>query len=442
MRGQVFTPPAVVELMVEKLFRHRWPKPDDRILDPGCGAGAFVRGILHWCEQRDIEPPYIVGLDSDPRLIEEGRRVIGEHVKITLTGADFLLGDFGTFDFIIGNPPYVRLERLSEPERALYRRKFGTAFNRFDLYILFFEKALRSLAPGGRLVFITPEKYEYTVTGKPLRMLMAEHHVEEIHHIDEAAFEGLITYPTITTINRDGKGVTRIIHRDGSSITPELPTDGSPWISTIKGWSERAQGEVTLRDICVRISCGVATGADGIFIMPEHRLPGALRAYAYPTVSGRQLTHDGIQISDEMLIPYDRSGALLPEQKLGPLKRYLSRHRDRLASRHCVITGRRQWYAFHENPPMADILRPKILCKDIAKEPWFWADDRGEIVPRHSVYYIVPTNPSVLSRLLEYLNGQEAREWLLAHCQRAANGFIRLQSGALKELPVPGFNQK
>jgi len=63
-------------------------------------------------------------------------------------------------------------------------------------------------------------------------------------------------------------------------------------------------------------------------------------------------------------------------------------------------------------------------------------------VPRHSVYYIVPRDPKVLAGLLTCLNSKEARQWLLAHCQRAANGFIRLQSGALKELPVPEFSGK
>lgn len=442
MRGQIFTPPAIVDLMVEKLFRHRWPTSDDLVLDPGCGTGAFIEGILRWCHDRDIEPPYVMGLDSDGKFIEQARRAIGSDGKVTLISADFLLGDFGIFDFIIGNPPYVRLERLSEPERALYRRKFTTAFNRFDLYILFFEKALYSLAPGGRLVFITPEKYEYTMTGRVLRQLMAEHHVEEIHHIDEGAFQTLITYPTISTINRSGAGATTIIRRDGSSITADLPGDGSPWLSTIEGWSQEAKRDFTLKDICLRISCGVATGADGIFVMPKDRVPKSLEAYAYPTVSGKQLTSRGFQVSDVILSPYDTSGGLLPEEKLRAFKRYFSRYRDKLISRHCVTRGRRRWYAFHENPPMPEILRPKILCKDIAKEPRFWADDKGEIVPRHSVYYIVPVVPTVLPRLLEYLNGKEARKWLLAHCQRAANGFIRLQSSVLKDLPIPGFDNK
>lgn len=428
--------------MVEKLFTDRWPSPRDRVLDPGCGTGAFIEAILQWCRERAIAPPSITGLDSDLTLIHQARRQIGDHATITLTDADFLVGDFDTFDFIIGNPPYVRLERLSRDERAFYRTNFRSAFNRFDLYMLFFEKALGSLAAHGRLVFITPEKFEYTLTATPLRRIMAQYHVEEIHHLDEDAFEGLVTYPTITTINVNRKGPARVIHRDGSSTTVHLPSDGSPWISAINGWTQRIQAELTLKDICLRISCGVATGADRTFVIPKDTVPDALQTYAHPAVSGRDLTPRGVQVSDAMLIPYDTFGALLPEKKLAPLKRHLSPYKDDLLSRHCVTSGRRQWYAFHENPPMTDMLRPKILCKDIAKEPRFWADEEGLIVPRHSVYYIVPANPQVLPELLEYLNTEEAAAWLLAHCQRAANGFIRLQSRALKRLPIPQFEDK
>lgn len=98
---------------------------------------------------------------------------------------------------------------------------------------------------------------------------------------------------------------------------------------------------------------------------------------------------------------------------------------------------RKPWYAYHETPPLAHIRRPKILCKDITATPFFIADPEGRIVPRHSAYYIVPADPSCLDDLVQYLNSAPARDWLRLHCQRAANGFLRVQSHALKRLPVP-----
>ena len=43
----------------------------------------------------------------------------------------------------------------------------------------------------------------------------------------------------------------------------------------------------------------------------------------------------------------------------------------------------------------------------------------------------------LLPELCEYLNSPEVAKWLMAHCQRAANGFLRLQSHVLKALPLP-----
>jgi adenine-specific DNA-methyltransferase len=436
MKGQVSTPSNIVDLMVEKLFERRNPKSCDTILEPGCGSGAFIKGIIDWCERRSVEVPNIVGVEDDPRLIEQARRSIGDREKIVLRRGNFLLEDLGSFDFTIGNPPYVRIEELAEPERQEYRRRYDTAVNRFDLYILFFEKALKSLKPFGRLVFITPEKYEYTLTTKALRKLMVKYHVEEIHHIREDAFKHFVTYPTITTINRESGELTRILHRDGTSSIVKLPEDGSRWISTIKGENELDASEITLGDICVRISCGVATGKDHVFVMPKNEIPEALKSYAHPTVSGRELTARGLETSSSMIIPYDESG-LLPEDRLEKFMNWFSEYKNTLGSRSCVKKGNRKWYAFHENPPMTDILRPKILCKDIGKEPKFWFDKDGVIVPRHSVYYIVPKNSVRLADLLDYLNSEPVRKWFIANCQRAANDFVRLQSSVLKKLPVP-----
>ena len=172
---------------------------------------------------------------------------------------------------------------------------------------------------------------------------------------------------------------------------------------------------------------------------PRDEIAEGLLPFAYPTVSGRQLTTytEGGPLSDVMLIPYDRDGTLMPFENLGPLGDLINTNEIQLRARTCV--RRKPWYSFHENPPLPDILRPKILCKDIAKEPHFVIDATGEIVPRHSVYYIVPHDPTILEPLRDYLNSDLVREWLEAHCQRAANNFLRVQSHILKNVPIGPF---
>ena len=48
--------------------------------------------------------------------------------------------DDGQFECVVGNPPYVPIERLDGDEKRRYRAEFATAIERFDLYLLFFER--------------------------------------------------------------------------------------------------------------------------------------------------------------------------------------------------------------------------------------------------------------------------------------------------------------
>ncbi len=169
MKGFVPTPTETVDGMVELLFRERPPGSHDRVLDPGCGAGAFIEGIIRWCATRDLPVPRVTGVESDPRHVTVLRCKFDGHPAVEIRHADYLLSEPGEYDFIGGNPPYVAITGLSQAEKQHYRAGFATARGRFDLYMLFFEQALAGLAPGGRLVFITPEKYLYVDSAGPLR---------------------------------------------------------------------------------------------------------------------------------------------------------------------------------------------------------------------------------------------------------------------------------
>lgn len=438
MKGFVPTPVPVVDMMVEKLFHERTPTPGSILLDPGCGTGAFIEGVLRWSARTGSRAPHIVGVDSDPSLLAKARERVGTSDRVVLLEGDFLEGQAGAFDYIIGNPPYVSITGLSDVERARYRQRFSTASGRFDLYTLFFEQAIKLLKPDGRLVFITPEKFTYVQSTSRLRRYLAEVGVSELSLMPEDTFGGLVTYPAVTVLDASRASTeTRLTLRQGGVRLVRLPTDGGSWLPLFADPVHSDATHVLLDAFC-RISCGVATGADQVFVHRDAELPPSLRQFAYPTISGRELDWPSpLAPTKSMLVPYSRSGALIPESDLGALGEYLRQddRSHRLRARTC--TSRKPWYAFHENPPLTDILRPKILCKDIATHPRFFEDRTGSIVPRHSVYYLVPHEPERLSALCTYLNSEPVAEFLQVHCQRASNGFIRLQSHILKRVPVP-----
>lgn len=438
MKGFVPTPSAVVDLMIEKLFDGRSPTSKSRVLDPGSGRGAFVEGIIRWCAQRRIAAPKIVGIESDPAHVAYLRQRFSDVESVEIRHADFLLTSTERFDYVIGNPPYVSITSLSEDERKEYRTRYRTARGRFDLYLLFFEQALRSMEADGRLVFITPEKFLYVETASPLRALLNRQSVEELHFVDEETFSGLVTYPLITTVAATHTTApTSIIDRDGGVRTIPQVAVSSSWMPFVRDADASSDG-LCLEDVCIRISCGVATGADSAFVVTDTALTTGLRAFAFPTLAGRDIGSSDLPRSHRsLLIPYDRDGRLLPESELGELGEFLSEpsRKDQLLARTCVTS--KPWYSFHETPPLRDILHPKILCKDIGEKPLFVIDVDGSLVPRHSIYYIVPTRAEGIGELAEYLNSEAAADWLRDHCQRAAKGFLRLQSHVLKRLPLP-----
>src|SRR5262245_41614998 len=159
--------------MVEKLFAHRAPRSDESLLDPGCGTGAFIEGVIRWCRQAGLALPQMVGIESDPSLLEEAKRRVGSVEQVILLNEDFLTPRQRRFDYVIGNPPYVAITGLTVSEREQYRRAYQSAIGRFDLYLLFFEQALRLLRSDGRLVFVTPEKFLYVQSGKLFRNQIA-----------------------------------------------------------------------------------------------------------------------------------------------------------------------------------------------------------------------------------------------------------------------------
>jgi adenine-specific DNA-methyltransferase len=154
MRGFVPTPPEIADHMVHRLFHGRAPTEADNLLDPGCGTGAFVWGVLRWCEKHRAPIPRIVGIESDARRAHQAQKAFNRIDNVQIRHHDFLTGSVEHFDFVIGNPPYVAIYSLSEEEKDLYRALYETARGRFDLYLLFFERALKSLNPDGRMVFI------------------------------------------------------------------------------------------------------------------------------------------------------------------------------------------------------------------------------------------------------------------------------------------------
>jgi len=147
--GQVFTPPKVVEFMLD-LCQNR-----GRMLEPSAGDGAFFNRLQ--ARQSDC-----VGIEIDRRVAPPGARVQDFF--------DYPLSE--QFDSIVGNPPYVRLQDVPAATR---KKLASTLFDgRSNLFLFFIEKCIRHLKPGGELVFIVPREFIKLTAARKLNAWLFE----------------------------------------------------------------------------------------------------------------------------------------------------------------------------------------------------------------------------------------------------------------------------
>ena len=110
--------------------------------------------------------------------VEQGHLPLMSHIPIiqadALVNKNELVED-NSFSYVVGNPPYVRIQRLSgNRSKKYYVQSFDAAVGRFDLYSLFIERGLQLLKPNGKLGYITSNKFMTTNAGKGVRKVISE----------------------------------------------------------------------------------------------------------------------------------------------------------------------------------------------------------------------------------------------------------------------------
>ena len=178
-RGEFFTPHPIVRLAVEMIA----PQPNETVIDPACGSGGFlIQTISHVCHRfSDIEKSayireHIRGIEFNPdvalsamiRLAFEG----GAGTEIICANALLEHEQFNNaFDILLTNPPFGNKGKI-EDQRILKSYLLARRWNRTSNgewevtrnvlagqspEILFIEKCLKLLRPGGRMAIVLPD---------------------------------------------------------------------------------------------------------------------------------------------------------------------------------------------------------------------------------------------------------------------------------------------
>jgi adenine-specific DNA-methyltransferase len=115
---------------------------------------------------------------------------------------EWMFGETEGFDVVIGNPPYVRHETISD-FREQIAHQYETAASRADLFVFFFERAVRLLKSGGVFCYISSNKYFRAAYGANLRRYLTDKTViEQIVDFGDAPVFTAIAYASIFIANR------------------------------------------------------------------------------------------------------------------------------------------------------------------------------------------------------------------------------------------------
>jgi methylase of polypeptide subunit release factors len=188
--GQYYTPPAVVDSLLDSLNLDPRENPDLKICDPACGSGQFLLGVYDHLKARYLESGldresahravlerHLVGFDIDPfaLALTKMNLFLKEHihdpVAFNIHQVDTLKREehelfvqsgasatnAGHFDAVVGNPPWG--SKLTTTEKQGLRGAFRSAESGINSFTLFIERALELVRPGGRIGFLIPDAY-------------------------------------------------------------------------------------------------------------------------------------------------------------------------------------------------------------------------------------------------------------------------------------------
>jgi len=492
--GEVFTRRWVVELILDLVgYKTDCDLGGKVILEPSCGTGAFLLPIVErLLESAKMNGRALAALGPAVRafdLLEANAQVARKSVAQMLEEAgsdeltaselaaqwistgDFLLADsVAGADYVVGNPPYIRLEGVAPKTMERYRRLYPTMRGRSDIYVGFIERGLTLLRPGGKLGFICSDRWMRNQYGSKLRDFVsrgfAVDAVVTMH--DVSTFEEEVSaYPAVVVLRNGPDGASMVAEAgrefgpaeasrlstwfgdaerpslemttvvaarlDGWPTGPDLWPAASPQRMRIVADLERRFSPLEDRRTGTRVGIGLATGCDEVYLTTDAGLVEPNRLL--PTLKAADLASGKREWSGTYLVnPWDDRG-LVDLAKFPKLAGYLKLSEDRLRGRHIARRRPGTWYRTIDkvDPRLAD--RPKLLIPDLkaAAHPVL---DEGGFYPHHNLYFVVSDawDMEVLGGLLL---SDIANLFVGTYCVKMRGGCYRFQAQYLRRIRVP-----
>jgi len=521
-QGIYYTPTYIVDHIVrntlgELLKDKKIHAEEIRVLDLACGSGSFLikafdvlneyhlkndknyaqsqleletRGIF--TKKAKILQDNIFGVDLDKQAVEiaqlnlllkiaeKGHRLplLDQNIKCgnSLIDDETLAGEKafkweeqfreiieeGGFDVVIGNPPYVRQEELSEIKPYLaanYKTYQGTA----DLFVYFFEKELKILKEDGYFGMIVSNKWLRAGYGKNLRKFLTGFWIEEfIDFGDMRVFPDATIYPCIIIIRKIKKpnpkmrickietlrfGSLGEYVRSNSFLIDQSELSENEWNIQKTEANEllkklRASGLPIEEYVGANIYRGVVTGLNEAFIIDEKQRNESIREDSRnrelikPFLTGAESKRYSIK-SKKRYIIFTRRG--IDISRYPSILRHLERFRNRLSPKKNKEQeigrkpGNYEWYEIQDSTAYyEDFEKPKIVWGNLAKRASFSLDETNGFYV-NAPACILPTGSKYV---LGILNSKLISFFLKSICAERRGGFIEQKPVYVSQVPI------
>ncbi len=315
LRGGYYTPLDLAAYIA------RWAlaKSPEHVLEPSCGDGIFIQAISELVRQEGLT---FTGFELLAEEAEKARKRAksNDGLKATINDEDFLqwallqMADGRKlFDAVVGNPPFVRYQYLSEDAQKKAEHIFkvlGLPFTKHtNAWVPFVLASIALLKPGGRLGMILPSEIVHVMHAQSLRTFLGTT-CSRLLIIDpeEIWFEGTLQGAVILFAEKketpadhsDGLGIVKVKGREFLLEDPDALFDRTPrmngktvvgkWTRALLSPGERLlldtlldRPEVHLFDEVAEVNVGIVTGANKFFLVDNETVERyKLQEFAHP----------------------------------------------------------------------------------------------------------------------------------------------------------------
>ena len=391
--GQVFTPDYLVKNILDEAGYFGENILEKHCMENSCGNGAFLCEIIrryyneyvaYYHKAEGVEAhlyKYIHAIEIDSHtfnidlqhnISELCKSLNLKNVHFDLRHADTLtISDYDNkMDFVIGNPPYVRVHNLNEGYDTVKKYSFATG-GMTDLYLVFFEIGFRMLKEGGHLCYITPSSWLNSLAGNKLRDYIRKNK-NLVSLIDLAHYQAF-NVTTYTLISHFVKGESHDCFNYYCYNTQSLE---KKFVDTldfnqidINGYFYLANHDTlnTLRDITSKnrerfavVKNGFATLADRVFIAPDF----PFTQFVIPTIkasTGKWY---------KAIFPYNSDGKPLSKEEIFADKnigQYFYSHKKTLLKNQTEESNP-YWYLYGRTQALKDVNFDKIAINTCIKD--------------------------------------------------------------------------